>query len=1120
MCSAEGRGKDEEGREGGQVMSFTRCSCAMAVATLLIGLCGSVPSAFAETPALLVSSSIQPKSLPPGGSGEIVVSVSNVGDANTSGSPIVVTDTLPAGLKATKTTCGVISPSGLSVTCTYLNYVGPPFGAPPDFEKQELTFYVTVSAEGVPAGAVNVVSVAGGGARRASSSVPVTEGLAPEGFGVEKFEQVALNEDGSPDTQAGSHPFEYITTVEVNKEHVRELELASGALVKDLRFNLPAGLVGNPTVIPQCTTEQFYLEPPFPQLKFFGISKCTDDAVVGVAVVELRGGKFDVPLFNLVPASGEPARFGFKVLGVAVFLDTAVRSGGDYGVVVSASNISNILPFDGAQVTFWGVPSDPRHGQSRGFRCLSDGALGGRWLEEVEEAKFLGPCPVATSGAKPGPPFLTLPTSCTGPLRAFVEADSWGMSKEIGPHERPGEYQTTEYTWQDEHGQLGLDGCNHLPFEPSIDVTPDGPNASSPTGLSVREHVPQEDTVAPTGLAESTVKNTTVALPVGVQVSPAGGDGLLACSEQQVGFGGPNPRGGLEFSDDLGSCPEASKVGTVRITTPLLPNPLTGAAYLASQNANPFGSLVALYIIVHDPVSGVLVKAAGEVKPDPVTGQLVTTFKNTPQLPYENLELHFFGSARAPLTTPPLCGTYTTTSSIEGWSGNAPSEPSSSFQITAGPGGGPCSDPQPFAPGFAAGSTNLQAAAFTPFTLTMTRPDADQTLSGVELYMPPGLLGTLSTVKLCGEPQAAQGTCGPESLIGETTVAAGLGDSPYTVRGGKVYITTGYKTGAYGLSIVNPAKAGPFDLGTVVVRASVNVEPHTAALTIKSDPLPTILDGIPLQIQHVNVSINRDKFTFNPTNCNRMRIGATLSSTHGATAPVSTSFQVTNCATLGFKPNFAVSTSGKTSRENGASLYVKLTYPNAHQGSEADIAAVKVELPRALPSRLKTLQKACLARVFETNPADCPAVSMVGRARATTPIVPVALEGPAYFVSHGGESFPSLILVLQGYGTTVDIVGSTFINKAGITSSTFSTIPDVPVGMFELTLPQGPFSALAANGNLCKSTLIMPTLFESQNGIKINQSTRIHATGCATKVTRKQKGKRSRKAGTKRKGRK
>jgi hypothetical protein len=402
----------------------------------------------------------------------------------------------------------------------------------------------------------------------------------------------------------------------------------------------------------------------------------------------------------------------------------------------------------------------------------------------------------------------------------------------------------------------------------------------------------------------------------------------------------------------------------------------------------------------------------------------------------------------------------------------------------------------------------------------MTRPDADQTLSGVELYMPPGLLGTLSTVKLCGEPQAAQGTCGPESLIGETTVAAGLGDSPYTVRGGKVYITTGYKTGAYGLSIVNPAKAGPFDLGTVVVRASVNVEPHTAALTIKSDPLPTILDGIPLQIQHVNVSINRDKFTFNPTNCNRMRIGATLSSTHGATAPVSTSFQVTNCATLGFKPNFAVSTSGKTSRENGASLYVKLTYPNAHQGSEADIAAVKVELPRALPSRLKTLQKACLARVFETNPADCPAVSMVGRARATTPIVPVALEGPAYFVSHGGESFPSLILVLQGYGTTVDIVGSTFINKAGITSSTFSTIPDVPVGMFELTLPQGPFSALAANGNLCKSTLIMPTLFESQNGIKINQSTRIHATGCAAKVTRKQKGKRRRKVGTKRKGRK
>ena len=314
------------------------------------------------------------------------------------------------------------------------------------------------------------------------------------------------------------------------------------------------------------------------------------------------------------------------------------------------------------------------------------------------------------------------------------------------------------------------------------------------------------------------------------------------------------------------------------------------------------------------------------------------------------------------------------------------------------------------------------------------------------------------------------------------------------MTGGKVYITTGYKGAAYGLSIVNPAKAGPFNLGTVVVRATINVDPHTAALRIVSDPLPTILDGIPLQIQHVPVSINRPNFTFNPTNCGKLAITGTLSSTEGSTAAVSTPFQVTNCATLAFKPKFAVSTSGKTSKADGASLHVKLTYPTGPY--DANIAKVKVDLPKQLPSRLTTLQKACTAAVFNANPANCPAASLIGSATATTPVLPVPLSGPVYFVSHGGEAFPSLIVVLQGYGTTVDLVGSTFISKAGITSSTFKTVPDVPVGTFELTLPEGKYSALAANGNLCKAKLAMPTAFVAQNGIEIHESTKITATGC------------------------
>jgi hypothetical protein len=1066
-------------------------TAGLLVASLAVG----ASLAAAAQPAWLIRSFAGPANLPPGGTGRIVVDLSNVGaaSANATTSPIRLVDKLPPGLTATS-----IAPTGeygsfscnlASVSCEMNS------GELLPFESPRIIIEVSVGKEvPSPSQGLNVASVTGGGALPRSNSDSVDFNTTPAKFGVEQLEQVALNENGSPDTQAGSHPFEYTTTMQLNEgPGLEQVNLAS-PLAKDLRFNLPAGLIGNPTVLPQCTFEQFSTRLGAGANP---LDLCPNNTAVGVASIYLfpRYGPVTVPLFNLVPNVGEPARFAFIIFGVPVFLDTSVKTGGDYGVVVDVNNISTIDPFIASQVTFWGAPGAPIHDNSRGWSCLKDGY----WLQEEEEGVNLsGPCPVSSEAASKVPPFLTLPTSCTGPLRSSVEADSW---------KQPGVFTTTEYTWHDATGPLQLDGCDRLPFEPSVSVTPDGQNASTPTGLAVTEHIPQEDTLNPVGLAESDVKDTTVALPTGVQISPAGGDGLSACSMEQIGFEGPTAQGGLEFSHEEQTCPESAKVGTVSIKTPLLPNPLKGAAYLAQQDSNPFGSLVAMYIVAKDPVSGVLVKVAGEVVPNAVTGQLVTTFKNTPQLPYEDLELHFFGSARAPLTTPPLCGAYTTQASIEGWSENPPSEPSSTFDITAGPGGAPCSDPQPFTPGFQAGSLNLQAGAFTPFELTMSRPDADQTLSRVELQMPPGLLGTLSTVKLCGEPQAAEGKCGEESLIGRTTVSAGLGDSPYTVVGGKVYITGPYKGAPYGLSIVNPAKAGPFDLGDVVVRAQIRVDPHDAHLTIVSDPLPTILDGIPLQIQNVQVAVERPGgFTFNATDCEPMKITGTLTSTEGVSASESTRYQVTNCLALAFKPSLTASTTGKTSRANGASLTVKLGYPAGPY--DANIAKVKVELPKQLPSQLKTLQKACTAATFEANPANCPPVSIIGHATATTPVLPVPLTGPAYFVSHGGEAFPSLIIVLQGYGATVDLVGSTFISKAGITSSTFKAIPDVPVGTFELTLPQGPYAALTANANLCKSKLVMPTEFVGQNGVVLKQATKMAVTGCPkAKKTQKKKHK-------------
>ncbi|HWX45040.1 MAG TPA: hypothetical protein VNY52_06930 [Solirubrobacteraceae bacterium] len=1057
-------------------LAVLKLAVGFALAWVVVVVVGVAPAfAEGEAPWWHVVATVAPTELPPGGTAKIMVAATNLGDgeANGAGVPITVSDRLPPGIVA----IGIASqagPLGFSghgecsleaVSCTFGQGIAP-------YEGVELELTVRVAA-GAQSGAVNEAVVEGGGATHAAFRQPVAVGEAATLFGVELFEEAPEGVGGVPDTQAGSHPFQLTTTLDLN-QHLEEGSAQTPALAKDLRFYLPAGLVGNPNAVPQCTTGEFSREA------------CPGDTALGVADTTVlipgllpQAVTVPVPLFNLVPQTGEPARFGFMAFTVPVILDTSVRTGGDYGVVVTVHNISQSADFIADQVTFWGSPGDPRHNDARGWNCLAGGFFG------------KGPCePLSESSHQP---FLTLPTSCTTPWAPTIAADSWA---------EPAVQETRGYSLHDQYGHpLGLSGCNRLTFEPSILVAPDGQAGSTPTGLTVGIHVPQTAGLNPTGDAQATVKNTTVALPAGVSLNPAAADGLQSCSMGQVG---------LESAGPI-TCPEASKVGTVEIHTPLLPDPLTGAAYLAAQDANPFGSLVALYLVAEDAKAGVLVKLAGEVKPDPVTGQLVSTFKETPQLPFEDLSLHFFGGSRAPLGTPALCGGYTTTASIEPWSGTEPVDSSSGFQIASGPNGAPCSSPLPFAPALTGGTTSIQAGGFSPFTLTMSREDGQQNLQSIQLKMPPGLLGTLSTVKLCGEPQADAGTCGPESLIGHTIVSVGLGGNPYSVTGGEVFITGPYRGAPYGLSIVNPAKAGPFDLGKVIVRAKIEVDPTTAQLTITTDPsgpyaVPHILDGIPLEIKHINVSIDRPDFTFNPTNCSPLAITGSLGSSEGSSSALSVPFQITNCAVLAFKPKLTASTSGKASRLDGASLTVKLGYPAGPY--DANIARVKVELPKALPSRLPTLQKACTAATFEANPADCPAASIIGHATASTPVIPIPLTGPAYFVSHGGEAFPSLVIVLQGYGARVDLVGSTFISKAGVTSSTFKTIPDVPVGTFELTLPQGPFSALAANVNLCRSSLAMPTEFVGQNGVVLQQSTKIAVTGCAKtkKTTHKKKG--------------
>jgi DNA-binding beta-propeller fold protein YncE len=973
-----------------------------------------------------------------------------------------------------------------------------------------------------------------------ANGTSLSGGLFPSasaGFGIKDFEVAFLNEDGTPDTQAGSHPYEMITIMTFNTQVVQrpaigDLRYAPLPMdnFKDVSVHLPPGVVGDPNAaIKKCTINELVPSPP----EDVKISKCPAESEVGNLEAEfLKGTGRLAPEFvgsgiwAMVPPPGVAVQLAGHLIKPNAFIDVGVPAGRDSGAQAISSNVPVTAPVFSTRLTIHGGPP---------------------------------------TGSKR--PFLTLPSACNGPLTSRLEVDSY---------QNPGHFVGASSVTRNSAGQPGgMTGCAQLAFPPSIAVKPDTSNASSASGLTVGVHVSQKAALNPTGLAESALRDTTVALPPGVAINPSGAGGLEACTEGLAGFTGFSEfNSGFEPGDKTATftptaleqlrsgvsfCPDASKIGTSKLKTPLLENPLEGSIYLASQNQNPFGGLLAMYMMIEDPVSGTTVKipfhvqlcqTQGEVIGGlscQALGQIITTAHNTPELPFEDLELHFFGGERAPLTTPSRCGTYTTEALFTPWDGNGPVHTSSSFQIEHGPHGGPCPGVRlPFNSIFTGGSTNLQAGEFTPLTGTFSREDGEQQMNRVRFTLPPGLSGVLTGVKLCPEAQANAGTCGPESFIGETTVSAGVGSQPVSVEGGRVFLTEKYHGSPFGLSVVDPVKAGPFDLehdtanpgqnptcDCIVVRAKIDVNPITSALTITTNAenegfaIPTFIDGIPVQIKKINFTTTRKDFQFNPTNCAKMAIVGSVETDESESHVIEVPFQVTNCATLGFAPKFSASTSGKTSKANGASLNIKLAYPKELFGSQANVATVKVELPKQFPSRLTTLQKACTAAVFDTNPANCPAASIVGHAKATTPILPVPVEGPAYFVSHGGEAFPSLIMVLQGYGVTIDLVGTTFISKAGITSSTFKSVPDVPVSTFALTLPQGKFSALTTNTNICKATktvtvrkrvtvrrrgravhvtrkvkekvvppLPMPTSFTAQNGAVRKQTTQIAVTGC------------------------
>jgi hypothetical protein len=786
----------------------------------------------------------------------------------------------------------------------------------------------------------------------------------------------------------------------------------------------------------------------------------------------------------MVPPPGVPARFGFSFLGVTVYLDAHLEPGPTYRLSVAAANTSEALQLAGSTVTFWGVPASPAHDHER--QC--PGAVFGE--KTGEEGIGHAFC----ESSAPQSAFLRMPTSCTPPgqgLQWDAHMDSWvhpGRLDENGfpdtsdpnwvntsfqSHEQPG-FPLPPSEWG---ATQGTDGCDLVPFTPTISIQPTSHQPDSPSGLDVTLQIPQEALTNPGQIAQADLKKTVVTLPAGMTVNPSRANGLGACSPQQIGL----------TNNAQPTCPDSSKIGTVEIETPVLPEPLQGSVYLATQNENPFHSLFAVYIVVQ--ANGVIVKLPGRVDLDPVTGQLTTTFENTPQLPFSKLRLVLSSGSRAALLTPASCGEKKITAELTGWNEKRVAI-ENGYDVSCAPGIGG------FAPSFTAGTTDNLAGAYSPMTLAFGRNDGEQLLTGLTETLAPGLLAKLAGVTHCGDAEASTGNCPEASRIGAVTVAAGAGDSPVALHG-TVYLTGPYNGGPFGAAVVVPAVVGPFDLGNVVVRASIRIDPRTAQASIVSDPFPRFVGGtgIPTDIRRVEVNLDRPQFALNPTNCDPLQVTGTLTGSQGASASVASRFQAADCGALGFAPRFSASTSAAVSRSDGATLNVTVAYP---KGAQANIRSVKVKLPRQLASRLTTLQQACPAATFAANPASCPAGSLVGSATARSPILAAALSGPAYFVSHGGAKFPELVIVLQGESVTIELGGETFIDeKTNITSSAFRSVPDAPISSFRLSLPRGPHSALGSGANLCKVKLAMPTVITAQDGAVIKQSTRIAVSGCA-----------------------
>jgi hypothetical protein len=898
-------------------------------------------------------------------------------------------------------------------------------------------------------------------------------------FAIEKWEAGTCTNsecnDGTPSefyTQAAGHPDFGITDFRFKARKagsvLHEWQEPEGH-VKDVRVDLPAGLAVNPEATKAlCTPEELESDKKeCPASSQIGVDEATGTAEVALGVKQTVEEEF--PVYNMVRNPGEPSRFGVEVnspklellalLGIKlqghIYLEGGISwepepeaseaSGAEYGGVTSGDyheyfrirDIATQPEVIESRLVFWGIP------------------------QEHQKAP-----------TEPPTAFITLPSTCAGVQETRLHVDSW---------EEPGHYLAKENSTP-----VTETGCSELAFSPAVALTAETGQSDQPDGLTAALHVPQL-TSEPSKPNSPDVQSAQVTLPEGLTLNPSAANGLQACSDAQYA---------------QGSCPSASRVGSASVNAPGVPDgSLTGGVYVGAPEAGQdpgSGGMYRLFVLVESAKApgaegpggeyGIGVRVEGRVAANPLSGRLTASFSGLPEVPFEDFVLHFNGGPRAPLANPLGCGPAAPAGSIQPYGGAATAPSAQGFTVSG------CASPLPFSLAQSITAQSTQAGAFSPFTFALSRGDGQQYPSRITTTLPPGLVGAIPSVPLCDEAQANAGTCGVASQVGTVTVAAGAGSEPYTFTG-QAYLSGPYEGAPYGLSVVVPALAGPYDLGEVVVRAGIAIGLYSGRVIVASS-LPTVVGGVPLRLKSLGVDVDRAHFASNPTNCAPLSFETLLGSTMGASDTLSSPFQATGCGALAFKPKLTVSTGAKTSKPNGASLEVELTEP-AH---EANIRELQMQLPEQLVARFSTIQKACTAAAFEAGPPPgaCESTARVGAATVTTPVLPGSLTGTAWLVSHGSEAFPDLDLVLKGEDVEVVLVGHTHIAHSSITTSTFEELPDVPISKVTLSLPEGPNSALAAGtGRVCATNPVAPTTIIAQNGAKIVQDTKVAVSGCS-----------------------